>query len=131
MQLRMQWTVRHTPSRGIWWSRSVLCKVNLTFCRMQLRRQMTVRCTPLVHASGGQEQYSSGQSDIPPWYRHLAVKSSTTSGQLDILQNAIEKADDSQTYPCWYRHLVVKSSTTSGQLDILKSAIEKAVDSHT
>ena len=27
------------------------------------------------------------------------VKSSTTSGQLDIWKNAIEKADDSQTYP--------------------------------
>ena len=68
------------PSRGLWWPRAVLCKVNLTFCRMQLRRQKTVRHTPPVEAVGGQDQYyvrstwhsaecnweGRRQSDIPP-----------------------------------------------------------------
>ena len=55
----------YPPGRGILWSRALLhlvsltftvrCKVILTFGRMQLSRQLPVRCTP-IEASSGQEQ---------------------------------------------------------------------------
>ena len=37
-----RWQSDVPPSRGIWWSRAVLHQINLTFWRMQLRRQWTV-----------------------------------------------------------------------------------------
>ena len=45
LQVRLTFSQMH-PIRGIQLSRAVKCKVNLTFYRMQLRRQLTVRCTP-------------------------------------------------------------------------------------
>ena len=48
--IRLPWHLQiqtYPPSRGIWWSRAVLVKVILTFWRMQLRMQWTVRCSPL------------------------------------------------------------------------------------
>ena len=53
-----------TPHRGIWWPRAVLCKVILTFWRMQLRMQWTV--------------------SVNPPQRHLVAKSSTMQGHIDI-----------------------------------------------
>ena len=53
LQVRLTF-IQTYPSRGIWWPRAVLHKVNLTFWRMQLRGQQTVRCTP-IEASGGQD----------------------------------------------------------------------------
>ena len=62
------------PSRGILLSEQVLHKVIMTCLGMQLRMCWTVRCAPP--------------------YTYLVVKISTMSAQLEILQNAIEKADD-------------------------------------
>ena len=63
------------PSRGIWWSRAVLCKVSLTFtCMHPVTLTFEDADVPPVEASGGQEQYYKGQLDI---YIHA-------SGQLDI-----------------------------------------------
>ena len=57
-------------SRGISWPRAVLHKVNLTFWRMQLRMQWTVRHTP-VEASGGQEQYNIRSA----WHLQSCIRS--------------------------------------------------------
>ena len=45
------------PSRGICWPRGVLCKVILTFWRIPLTMHWPGRYTPLIEASGGQEEY--------------------------------------------------------------------------
>ena len=124
MQLRRQLTVSCTPSGDIWWQIVVLHKVNLTFWRMQLRRQWTVGSgqsdvPPCEEGSSGQEQYyirsmwhsekcnweGSLQSDVPPsgdiWWP-WAVQH---KGQADILKNAIEKAVDSQMWKLWFVNL--------------------------
>ena len=69
------------PSRGIWWSRAVLHKVNLTFWRMQLRRQWTVRCIPM-EASSGQEQYYI-RSDLH-FFAHLMFSSCRGKSYIGI-----------------------------------------------
>ena len=82
--------VRCTPFvRGIWWPRAVLCQVSLTFTvrhevsltygRMQLSRQLTVRCTPsrgiwwprailhkVIMTLGYSLVQADLQSDVPP-----------------------------------------------------------------
>ena len=60
----------YPPGRGIWWPREVLDKVILTFldCQMTCTHQMSIpgytmsekfqiRCTLLVVAAGGHEEY--------------------------------------------------------------------------
>ena len=50
------------------------------------------------------------------------VKSSTTSGQLDIFKfSDVPSTSELRCTPCW-RHLVVRRSTTSGQFDIFTFA---------
>ena len=72
MMCTLRWAV--PPGRGIWWPRGVLHKVILTFLYFQMRctlrqqcnwecigysvsSEFQIRCTLLVEASGGQEEY--------------------------------------------------------------------------
>ena len=66
-KVSLTFAVRHPgqmfPTRGIWWPRTVLHQVSLTFTvrynftLMCTVRYTQVRFTPLLQASGGQEQY--------------------------------------------------------------------------
>ena len=84
-----------TPHRGIWWPRTVICKIILTFWRMQLRMQWTVSVDPpgrgiwwswavlnkvsLTFLFLECNWEGILQSDVPPHYRHLVVKISNMS----------------------------------------------------
>ena len=114
-----------SPSTDIWWPRAVLCNI-LTFSRMQLRMQWTGRCTPLLVASGGQEQYyvrSSLHSEECNWecwltftfalYRYVTHRNGKSYIFWSCLQHASIIQDPESRQPpkkhiSWYNRQVTQ-----------------------